>query len=145
MTVDLSHGDFAGVWHRAYIIIHWVEMDKYVLLVLQAETKTFAFVHANEREGAQAHADSIIYSVFRRSNTPFLAAGWKAGPIGLFKYKDMLSLSKTINTVQNKNVGLFLVYCIYFLVLDIPVYFDATNTRLRENLAYHFIVGHLPF
>jgi hypothetical protein len=134
-------GDFDDRWHRAYIIVPY--LSRYVLLILQADSMTYALVYSTQNAAANDHSRNILLKLFEESNCDLRAQGWKAGRIGPFR--DLLQLNATINTIEAKHIGIFLIYCIYFLVIDVPVYFNASDSKLRENLAYHCIVGHLPF
>jgi len=133
--------DFEANWYRAYIIIPY--LSRYILLVFQADTKTYALVYTAQNAAANAYVKGVLVQLFEENNRTLLAQAWKAGCIGPFK--DLLQLTTTINTMETKYIGIFLIYCIYFLVIDCPVFFDASDSKLRENLAYHCIVGHLPF
>ena len=133
--------DFEASWYRAYIIIPY--LSRYILLVLQADSKTYALVYTTQNAAANSHARRMLVTRFEETNRTLLAQGWKAGSIGPFK--DLLQLTTTINTIETKYIGIFLIYSIYFLVVDCPVFIDASDPKLRENLAYHCIVGHLPF
>jgi hypothetical protein len=95
------------------------------------------------RAEANDHTSGFLKGLFEGNNGALLAQGWRAGSIGPFK--NLLVKINTINTIENKYLGLFLIYCIYFLAIDVPVYFDSKHPSLRENLAYHCIVGHFPF
>lgn len=134
---------FEANWHRAYVIIAY--LSRYVLLILQADTKTYAIVYTtlDASESVNNHARGFYDQLFRRSNGHLLSQGWTAGPIGPFR--DLLKMHRIINKLEATYTGIYLVYCVYFILLDVPVFFDATDSTLRENLAYHCIVGHLPF
>jgi hypothetical protein len=128
-------------WHRAYFILPW--LGSFVLLILQADTKTFSIVAVTQTADAKRYTSSVTYETFMRSNGPLLAAGWKRGAIG--PISDLLCALDTINILEIKHAGLFYVYVIYFLLVDVPVYFDAKHPNLRENLAYYCIKGNMPF
>ena len=133
--------DFEANWYRAYIIIPY--LSRYVLLVLQADLKSYALVYTTQNAAANTYQRGILAKLIVENNRDLIAQGWKAGRIGPFR--DLLQLTTTINMIETKYIGIFLIYCIYFLVIDCPVFFDASDSKLRENLVYHCIVGHLPF
>lgn len=134
-------GDFDVSWHRAYIVVP--HLSRHILLVLQASSKTYALLYTVQNSAANDHSGNILSKLFEESNRNLHAQGWKAGHIGPFR--NLLKESTTMNSIENKYIGIFITYCIYFLIVDVPVYFDAMDSKLRENLAYYCIVGHLPF
>lgn len=123
-------------WHRGYFIVPY--LSGHALLILQADTKTYEIVVVTVDEGAQKVRRTLVHKIFLRQNAGLIAAGWKQGPIG--SVCDLLKLIGKISVMDEHHAGVFFVYVVYFLILDVPVYFDAKDPKLRENLAYYCIL-----
>ena len=128
-------------WHRGYFIVP--HLSDHILVILQAGSKTYEIVNVTLQEGSRKASRMFLHKIFQRQNSELLATGWKQGPIG--PVCDLLKLLDRISVMDIHHSGIFFVYVVYFLLLDAPVYFDATDAKLRENLAYYCIKGNLPF
>jgi hypothetical protein len=94
--------------------------------------------HANAtmKNNAIAMAQNLTNEFIRRD-------AWTEGLLG--NDIDLLKAIPEKDICRITDHAFFLFYVIFFLALEVPVYFDVSEPSLRENLLYYSIKGDLPY
>jgi len=136
-------------YYRLYIVVRLV--NAFALIILNPSTKTFRIIFAVESGMSAANRDmfqNFVNMMFASNikDSGVLGPEWKEGCIS---NPNMNWLSNLDCSVPNEKAQvIFIVYVIYYLTVEAPVFFLLTGDNgktLRENLAFYCLKGNLPY
>ena len=148
LTASLSNTSLQD-YYRLYIVVRLV--NAFAVIILYPSTKTFRIIFAVESGMATANRDlfKTFVSMLFDSNIKdggVLGTEWKEGCISN-PHMDWLSNLDCVVPNEKAHV-IFIVYVIYYLTVEAPVFFLLTGENgktLRENLAFYCLKGNLPY